>query len=159
VHRNWGIFVSTQADLLPPSSHQPIADEQNSLTGINLSRMYTYQLAYPDPPGGWQWQYLSTAGAKQLIAMVQNGTSVCGSVNCYYNLLKSSEGSVWGTALLNMWQGNSTAAVQTALNSASQLAQTIVTMLAAETITSITRTGIISSAFPVRRKQRCSTPS
>jgi hypothetical protein len=131
VHRNWGIFVSTQADLLPPTSHQPIADEQNSLTGINLSRLYTYQLVYPDPPTGWQWEYLPTSSANNLISLVQNGTSVCGSPTCYYNLLKNSEGSVWGSALLNMWQGNSTAAVQTALNGASQLAQTIVQLLAA----------------------------
>jgi hypothetical protein len=131
VHRNWGIWVSTQADLLPPASHQPIADDQNSLTGINLSRLYTYQLAYPDPPGGWNWQYLSAGSANKIIGLVRNGTSVCGSVNCYYNLLKNSEGSVWGTAILNMWQGDSTAAVQTALNTATQLAQGIVQTLTA----------------------------
>ena len=131
VHRNWGIWVSTQADVLPASSHQPIADEQNTLTGINLSRLYTYQLVYPDPPGGWQWQYLPAASANQLIAWVRDGTAVCGSVNCYYNLLKNSEGSGWGQALLTMWRGNSTAAVQTALNTGIQLAQRIVQTLAA----------------------------
>ena len=52
VHRNWGIFVSTKADLLnPANAHQPIADEQNMLTAINLSHLYSYQLVYPDPPG------------------------------------------------------------------------------------------------------------
>ena len=73
--------------MLAPASHQPIADEQNSLTGINLSRLYTYQLVYPDPPGGWKWQYLSQAGANQLIGQVRNGTALCGSINCEYNLL------------------------------------------------------------------------
>jgi hypothetical protein len=130
VHRNWGIFVSTQADLLAPGLHQPIADEQNSLTGINLSRLYTYQLLYPDPPGGPQWEYLSANSANKLISLVRNGTSVCGSVTCYYTLLKNSEGSPWGAALLNMWQGNSAAAVQAALNGALQLAQKIVQTLA-----------------------------
>ena len=130
VHRNWGIFVSTQADLLAPASHQPIADEQNSLAGINLSRLYTYQLVYPDPPGGWQWEYLSTPGANKLISEVQNGTSVCGSPTCYYSLLKNSEGSPQGNALLTMWQGNNAAAVQTALSTALQFAQTLVTTLA-----------------------------
>ena len=131
VHRNWAIWVSTQADLLTPSLHQPIADEQNSLTGINLSRLYTYQLVYPDPPGGWQWQYLSAANANRLISWVQNGTQVCGSVNCYYNLLYSSESSQWGRAILNMWQANSSAAVQTALNLAVQVAQNLTHVLAA----------------------------
>jgi hypothetical protein len=131
VHRNWGIWVSTQNDLLSPGSHQPISTEQNMLTGINLSRLYTYQLVYPDPAGGWQWQYLSNSSANQLISQVQNGTSVCGSVNCYYNLLYNSESSQWGRAILAMWQGNSSAAVQTALNTGMQLAQRITQTLAA----------------------------
>jgi hypothetical protein len=130
VHRNWGIFVSTKADLAPVSAHQPISDEQNMLTGINLSRIYTYQLNYPDPPGGWQWLYMSQAGANQLISQVRDGTSVCGSPTCYYAQLKGSEGSVWGQALLNMWQGNSSAAVQNALNSATSLATNLMYSLA-----------------------------
>ena len=130
VHRNWGIWVSTQTDLLSPASHQPVETEQNSLTGINLSRLYTYQLVYPDPTGGWQWQYLSTGSANQIISLVQNGTSVCGSVNCYYNILYNSESSQWGRAILAMWKGNSSAAVQTALNTGVQLAQTITNTLA-----------------------------
>ena len=130
VHRNWAIWVSTQADLLAPASHQPIADDQNSLTGINLSRLYTYQLVFPDPPNGFTWQYLPSASMNTLIANVRNGTSLCGSVNCYYDLLSSSESSNWGRAILNMWQGNSSAAVQTALNSGLQLAQRISQTLA-----------------------------
>jgi hypothetical protein len=130
IHRNWAIWAGTQADLLPTGSHQPIADEQNSLTGINLSHIYTYQLAYPDPTGGWKWQYLSTASANQLISLVRNGTSVCGSVNCYYNLLYGSETSAPGRALLDMWKGNSSAAVQTALNTPLQVAQNIEQTLA-----------------------------
>ena len=131
VHRNWGIFVSTQADLLSPGSHQPIGDEQNTLTGINLSRLYTYQLVYPDPPGGWQPLYLTAAGAAQLQSWVENGTAVCGTPTCYATLLKNSEGSAAGSALVAMWQGNSAAGVQTALNSATNLASQLVFALAA----------------------------
>ena len=127
VHRNWAIFTSTQADLQNPSQHQPIADEQNSLAGINLSRLYTYQLVYPDPnpgaaQGGWQWLYLTNAGAAQLQSWVANGTAVCGTPTCYATLLNNSDGSAAGQALVSMWQGNSTAAVQTALNTATGLA-------------------------------------
>jgi hypothetical protein len=129
VHRNWGIFVSSQADLLAANAHQPIADEQNSLTGINLSRLYTYSLSYDDPPGGWTWLYLPAASANQLVSWVRDGTAVCGSRNCYFTLLKNSESSAYGTALLNMWQGNSAAAVQTALNGAIRLAGNIVRTL------------------------------
>lgn len=131
VHRNWGIFVSTKRDLLPAISHQPIAAEQNSLTGINLSRLYTYTLDYPDPPGGWQWLYLSDAGANQLISQIRNGTSVCGSKNCYYSLLRGSEGSASGQALMTLWQGNSTQAVQAALDTVSAVSRNLVRALAA----------------------------
>jgi len=136
VHRNWGIFVSTQADLLSPALHQPIADEQNSLTGINLSRLYSYQLVYPDPnpgapEGGWQLLYLSAASGNQIQSWVQNGTSACGTPTCYAGLLNGSDGSTVGRALVAMWQGNSSAAVQTALNAATNLAAQLEHVLAA----------------------------
>src|SRR5262249_47426750 len=130
VHRNWAIWVDSQASLLATSAHQPIADEQNSLAGINLSRLYTYQLNYPDPQGGWSWLYLPSSTANQLISLVRDGTSVCGSVTCYYTLLYNSETSTWGRALLQMWQSNSTAGVQTALNTGISLAQRVAQTLA-----------------------------
>jgi hypothetical protein len=135
VHRNWGIFSGTQADMVTPGAGviDPFGNEQNTLTGINLSRLYTYQLVYPDPPGGWQWLYLSAAGAAQLQSWVQNGTPVCGSPNCYAALLNSSEGSAAGQALIAMWQATTPAAgqaaVQTALNSATTLAYGLVHVL------------------------------
>ena len=131
VHRNWGIFASTQADLLSPGFAPAHSRRTERLTGINLSRLYTYQLVYPDPPGGWQWLYLSPAGSAQLQSWVQNGTAVCGTPTCYAKLLNNSEGSGAGAALVSMWQGNSAAAVQTALNSATSLAQELVHALAA----------------------------
>jgi hypothetical protein len=130
VHRNWAIWVSTQADLLSPAAHQPIADDQNSLSSINLSHLFTYQLTYPDPPGGWQWLYLEPAAAQQLIGWIRNGTSKCGSVNCYYELLRNSDPTADGRALLNIWQGDSTAAIQTGLNVAISLAKAITDNLA-----------------------------
>ena len=135
VHRNWGIFTSTQADLLSPGSHQPIADEQNELTGINLSRLYTYQLVYPDPAGGWQLLYLSSAAAAQLQSWAQNGTSLCGSATCYATLLHNSEGSPAGTALLGIWEAATPTAAQAAITAAltttNNLAMQLVTALAA----------------------------
>jgi hypothetical protein len=131
IHRNWGIWVSTKADLLPTASHQPIADDQNSLASVNLSHLYSYQLAYPDPRGGWKWLYLQPNSARQLISWVRNGTSVCGSVTCYYDLLYKSDPSNVGHSLLNMWRGNSTAVVQAALNSALAVGRRITGVLAA----------------------------
>ena len=92
--------------------------------------MYTYQLSYPDPPGGWRWQYLTPSGATQLINLVRDGRPVCGSVDCYYNLLYNSETSVWGRVILGMWKGNSSAAVQGALNTGVSLAARLTGVLA-----------------------------
>ncbi len=128
-HRNWAIWVSTQADLLPTNQHQPISTDQNALASINLTHLYSYKLNYPDPSGGWQWLYLQPAAAQQLISWVRNGIPVCGSVNCYFNLLAS--GSEWYTeAEMEMWQGNTTAAVQAALNQVLSLTQSIVNVIA-----------------------------
>ena len=130
VHRNWAIWASTQADMLRPDVHQPISAEQSALANINLSHLYTYQLEYPDPPGGWKWMYLTPHGAEELIAAVRNGTAVCGSVDCYYNVLHNSEGSQWGSALLAMWKAGNTSAVQKALDTATGLARNLCNTLA-----------------------------
>jgi len=121
VHRNWGIFVSTKADVLAPASHQPINDDQNTLAGINLSRIYTYQLSFPDPTGGWTWLYQQAAGMNALMSLVRNGTSYCGSTTCYATLLNNASSGDGGVsaAITTMWTGNSQSAVQTALNTAS----------------------------------------
>jgi len=118
VHRNWGIFVSTKADVLAADQHQPISDDQNTLTGINLTRLESYQLSFPDPPGGWKWLYNPPSAMNTLIALVRDGTSYCGSPGCYRTLLNNSGGSDTAT-ITAMWAGNSTAAVQAALNKAS----------------------------------------
>lgn len=130
VHRQWALFTTTKADILATNQQQPIGIEQNNMTGVNLSRLYTYQLTYSDPVGGWKWQYISTSGANTLIANVRNGTSLCGSSSCYYTLLNNSGGS-FATPILNMWQGNSMSANQTALNAAMASATTIATVLSA----------------------------
>jgi hypothetical protein len=129
VHRNWGIWVSTKADILPPASHQPIANEQNSLVSVNLSHLYSYQLIYPDPPGGWQWLYLQPDSARQLISWVRDGTPICGSVTCYYTL-RSRYASGVGQSILRIWHENNTEAVDAALHTAAAAAQRITDILA-----------------------------
>ena len=113
IHRNWGIFVSKQADLKSPALHQPIADEQNMLTGINLSRLYTYQLVYPDPPGGWQWLYLTGGVCSDVGELGRERHCRCaGTPTCYATLLNNSEGSASGPSSGFDVGGNSSAAVQ-----------------------------------------------
>ena len=130
VHRNWAIWTSTQAEILRPGAHQPISAEQSALANINLSHLYTYQLVYPDPPGGWKWMYLTPHGAAELVAAVRNGTAVCGSADCYSNVLHNSEGSQYGTTLLGMWKAGNAGAVQKALDTATGLARFLCNTLA-----------------------------
>ena len=130
VHRNWALWTSTQADMLKVDVHQPISAEQSALAGINLSHLYTYQLVYPDPPGGWKWMYMTPHGATELIAALRNGTSVCGSIDCYYKVLSASETSPWGKVLLGMWKAETSSAIQTALDTATGLARFLCTTLA-----------------------------
>jgi len=130
VHRNWAIWTSTQADMLRLDAHQPISAEQSALANINLSHLYTYQLVYPDPPGGWKWMYLTPHGAAELISAIRNGTPVCGSVDCYSNVLLNSEGSQWGKALIGMWKAGNSGAIQTALDTATGLARFLCNTLA-----------------------------
>ena len=117
-HRNWGIYIDQNANLPTQAiGLEPIGNIQNILTGINLSDIANYDLIFPDPSGGWTPLYLTQSAYNTLQGWVNNGTSKCGSTNCYYNLLNAGDGSTFGTGLLNLWQTNTTAGVTTALNS------------------------------------------
>jgi hypothetical protein len=59
------------------------------VAGINLSKTNLYELNYPDPPNGWPYLYLSDAGAAQLISMLKDSTSLCGSAKCLYSAIQS----------------------------------------------------------------------
>jgi len=85
----FGFWVSTNTDILPPYVMQPIGTVRSTLVGINLNKVNSYTLTFPDPPGGWPYLYLSDAGMNQLQALLTNGTSVCGSPNCLYNAIQS----------------------------------------------------------------------
>ena len=123
VHRDWGIFVSTQADLNSPvttlaTGPQPISSEQNNLTGVNLSRLYSYgNLVFSDPSGGYEYPYLSSSSAHNLIGLVQNGTSVCGSTACYFNeLYYNSTQDTLSRSLLTLWRTDTSANLQSLID-------------------------------------------
>ena len=130
VHKNWLLYTDSLANIGAANAFQPIMSEQNFKVGEGLTKLYADQLSFSDPGGGWQYLYLPTAAANTIISRVQNGTSVCGSANCYYTWLKDGSTSQ-GITILDMWQGNSSGAVGTALGNVTTAMSTLGTTLAA----------------------------
>ncbi|MBV8570260.1 MAG: hypothetical protein JO319_06590 [Acidobacteriaceae bacterium] len=89
IKRPFGFWISTNADVLPAAQVQPISVVRNSLAGINLSKINSYILNFPDPANGWPYLYLSDSGAAQLQSLLSNGTPLCGSSNCLSKVVQS----------------------------------------------------------------------
>jgi hypothetical protein len=87
--RPFGFWISTNADVLAPTQVQPISVVRNSVAGINLSKVNSYTLTFPDPPAGWPYLYLSNAGAAELVSALNNGSSLCGSATCLSKVIQS----------------------------------------------------------------------
>jgi hypothetical protein len=132
-HGNFGIYVGSVGQLLPPDWTQPIKVEQNSFEGINLSSLYTYTLNYPDPqPGnppdnGWTWPYMASSDFNAWVNLFQHSASYCASSGTctgdsgYYNVMKASEAT--SGAIQDLWHYNdaahATAAYRAVLNEGS----------------------------------------
>lgn len=57
----WGLFVSTKADLLDPTAVQPINRQMNLHGGFNLDKISRWTLDFPDPPGGYGGAFMPAA--------------------------------------------------------------------------------------------------
>jgi hypothetical protein len=70
--REWGLYVSTKAELRPTDQAQAIAEERNSLTGLNLTHQAAVGFEYPDPPAGWPPPYMDRAAYARLVEQIQS---------------------------------------------------------------------------------------
>ena len=86
--KSWAFWASTKADVLNPALIQPIDVIRDSLAGINLTKVNSYDLSFPDPTGGWSELYESNSALNTLTSLLSNGTSVCGSPNCLYDAVQ-----------------------------------------------------------------------
>jgi len=92
----WAIFVGSKGrDLGPPAATQNIAKQTHLYAGINLNKVYRYQLTYPDPPGGVQPLYMRRDRFMQIVNRVR-------SVPAYYQYLYNAEPSA--RPMLDMWR-------------------------------------------------------
>ncbi len=91
----WGIFIGAKgADLGDPYRVQNIARQLNLHGGINLNKVYRYQTAFPDPPGGYRPLFMSRAAVDAVIGRVRSDPD-------YYHRLYSDESTA--RPLLDMW--------------------------------------------------------
>ena len=92
----WAIFVGNKArDLGNPAQTQNIAKQTDLYAGINLNKVYRYQLTYPDPPGGVQPLYMRRDQFMRIVNRVR-------SVPAYYQYLYNAEPTA--RPLLDMWR-------------------------------------------------------
>jgi hypothetical protein len=128
--KSYGIWVSTNSDIPAwgSSTHPPIQDAENTLTGINLSHVYAYHAASTTAPsGGWNWLYMANSNGSRagqemncMMARVKDGSSTCAGMfpdgrtaspcsptagsSCYHDLVYNSTFDSNSHALLNKWQ-------------------------------------------------------
>ena len=66
VRISWGIFIGIKGlDLGDPYQVQNIARQMNLHGGINLNKVYRYQTAFPDPPGGYGPLYMNRRAVRR----------------------------------------------------------------------------------------------
>lgn len=106
----WGLYVSTKADLAADGVQQDIQLQQNALFGMNLSKVAAAQLIASTAGAA---QYLSQASLDAIAAKTKDGTLACGAPTCYSVALPNS-----GTTgnIITLWQTDSTAGVDAAVN-------------------------------------------
>ncbi len=92
----WAIFVgSKEKDLGPPGATQNIAKQTDLYAGINLNKVYRYQLTYPDPPEGVQPLYMRRDQFMKIVNRVR-------SEPAYYQYLYGAEPSA--RPMLDLWR-------------------------------------------------------
>jgi len=120
--REWGLYVGTKADLVDPALPQPIALERNALTGVNLSKLISYGLDFPDPDGGWTFPYSSSHQLENLAAQVK------GSSEQEFQRFRSS--FAYGCdLLLNAWRRDTPDAYEAVVKDIEDFASTWLNLL------------------------------
>jgi hypothetical protein len=68
VRFSWGLFAGVRGtDLKPPQTAQPIAEQMDYWSIMNLSKLHRYQLEFPDPPGGYGGLYMDKKIIQQMV--------------------------------------------------------------------------------------------
>lgn len=121
VRFSWGIFTGSKGhDLASPYSIQPIARQMDVQGGINLNKVYQYQLSYPDPPQGYGALYMPHSAVQAMIQRLRTDPA-------YYQYLYNADPAA--RDLLAMWADTTGAAVQQAVTKIVGTAQALLSAL------------------------------
>ncbi len=96
VRVGWAIFTGTKgSDLADPLAVQNISRQASLHSGINLNKVYRYQLTYPDPPGGVQPLYMTRDILMRIVNRARRSPD-------YYKYLYNAEPV--GRPLYDLWR-------------------------------------------------------
>ena len=117
----WGLFVGTKRDLLPPSAVQPIARQMNLHGGIQLNKLHRWMADFPDPPGGYGAMYLKPDVLRRIRARVRQD-------DAWDRFLRAT---TWGEnhRILDMWRDPSGRAAREAARGIADLAHSLLDAL------------------------------
>jgi hypothetical protein len=80
----WGLFLSSNEQLLAPEEVQPINKQMNLHGGVNLNKAHRWDLDFPEPPQGFGAAFMSKAAVQSLKQRIRND-------DAYYRALYDSD--------------------------------------------------------------------
>jgi hypothetical protein len=118
---SWGLFAGVKGtDLLDPLSIQPIARQMNLFGGINLDKVYRYNVNFADPPQGYGALYMDKASVQRMINRLRTDKA-------YYDWLWNAEPTA--RDLISMWTDTTGAKTQQVVADITGLAKSLLDAL------------------------------
>src|SRR5262249_39766510 len=93
--------VDIEGWVAAPTNPNAMTQEQNRIAGVNLAHLYSYDLTFSDPSGGWQYPYMPGTAVGTIKANYLAGGT-------YATALNNSVGTD-GQKILAMWSNGSSA--------------------------------------------------
>jgi|GEM_PF-807611 len=80
----WGLYLASKKELLPPDKYQPINVQMNIHGGVNLDKVSRWVLDFPDPKEGYGTAFMGLAGIDALKKRIKE-------VPAYFDWLKNND--------------------------------------------------------------------
>jgi len=109
----WNLFVGTKADLRPFDQFQKIGGLLDLHSGINLTKLASWKMDFPDPPGGYGALYLKPGAVASLRARMADPAARNGD-EVYFDWIRRTEAA--SPELWELWHDPSPEAAQKAVD-------------------------------------------
>lgn len=127
VRFGWNLFLGTKADLGEPDQFQRIGGFLNRHSGINLTKLASWQMDFPDPPGGYGALYLAPSAVQAVRERINDPAARAGD-EVYGDWVRRTEAA--SPELWKLWSDPSEKAAEDAagrvLDEASRLMRAFV---------------------------------